>query len=309
MRIHLVSKVFRKLKESYFRRLFLRELQAIRLTPPVLLGSEPFTLLSMVHHRDIDCYLLAVKSFIHFLAPHRIIVVADPSMTDDDRHLITTHVPDVVFLRTEDYRDPNLPQGGCWERLIAICECVGSDYVVQLDADTVTLADIPEIRSAVRNRRSFILGTVDGQDFVSCPVAAVWARGQQSGSDHIQLLAECELDRLPDAEHRRYVRGCAGFSGFAPGSFKRQDLHVLSACMGELLGNRWSAWGTEQFASNLMVANVPQAVVLPHPKYCHPGREREGAVFLHFIGYVRFASSRYATVAREVCAALRGSKA
>lgn len=304
MNIPLLSAVLRKLREAHFRRRFQRELLAIRQTPPVSPGGDSFTLLSMVHHRDVECYLLAVKSLVRFLAPRRIVVVADPSITDEDRRFIAEHIPGITFLRAEDHRDPDLPQGGCWERLIAIADNVGDDYVVQLDADTVTLADVPEVRAAIQGRRSFVLGTVDNQDFVSCPAAARWAQEQQTGDDHVQLIAECHLDRLPDAEQRRYVRGCAGFSGFAPGSFSRRDLRELSSRMGVALGSRWSAWGTEQFASNFMVANSTDAVVLPHPKYCHPGRERAGAVFLHFIGYVRFVNDRYATVTREVCAAL-----
>lgn len=305
MNIQIISSVQRKIKEVYFRRLFQRELHAIRQTHPILPGSEPFTLLSMVHHRDVECYLLAVKSLVRFLAPRHIIVVTDPSITHADRCIIASHIPDIIFLRAENHRDPELPIGGCWERLIAIADSVGDDYVVQLDADTVTLADIPEVRAAIRSRQSFVLGTVDGQDFVSGMAAAKWAQDEQTGDDHVQLIAESHLDRLPDVERRRYVRGCAGFSGFAQGSFTRSDLRELSRHMEDALGSRWSAWGSEQFASNFIVANTAEAIVLPHPKYCHPGRERAGAAFLHFIGYVRFVNGRYATVAREVCAALR----
>lgn len=304
MKVPLVSEVFQKIREAFFRYRFLRELPAIRGTPPILPGDQPFTLLSMVHHRDVECYLLAVKSLTRFLAPRRIVVVTDPSITEDDRRSITEHIRDVTLLSAEDHRDPDLPQGGCWERLIAIADNVGDGYVVQLDADTVTLADVPEVRAAIQSRQSFVLGTEDNQDFVSCLVAAAWAKQQLIGSGHVQLLAESRLDSLPNAECRRYVRGCAGFSGFAPCSFTRQDLRELSSHMGAALGSCWSAWGTEQFASNFIVANATAAVVLPHPKYCHPGGERTGAVFLHFIGYLRFVNGRYAAVTREVCAAL-----
>lgn len=300
-----ICTTYLKLKERFHRGRYFRSLRAIHGTPPLRDGEEPFTVMSMVHHRDVESYLLAIKSFARFLPPRRILLLMDPSFTSDDRRLVAGHLPMVEFLRAEDFREPGLPQGGCWERLIAIADFVESEYVVQLDADTVTLSDIPEVRKAVRGQTSFVLGTFDGQDFVTCEAAAEWARARKGWSEHVQLLAEMELDRLPDSGKRRYVRGCAGFTGFAPGSFTRQNLRELSATMGELLADRWSAWGTEQFASNLMVANAPRTVVLPHPKYCHPGRERPGTtVFLHFIGYVRFVTGRYAVVARETCSAL-----
>ena len=79
--------------------------------------------------------------------------------------------------------------------------------------------------------------------------------------------------------------------------------------MESLIGPRWTSWGTEQFASNFFVANSPKAIVLPHPKYCHPLRELPGTVFLHFIGFVRFQTGRYADVAKSVIEALNRSGA
>lgn len=300
----MLSAFFQKLRLAVNQRRFDREIGGILDTPPVNLGSEPFIALSMVHHRDVGPYLLAIKSFCRFLHPHRIIVVADPTITDADRSRISAHVCGVEFARAEDYREVGLPRGGCWERLIAISEFVQDDYVIQLDADTVALADMEEIRDAVQRRSSFVLATEDGQDFVSLAQAASWARPRAEAGEHVQILAEANLDRLPGASSGRYVRGCAGFSGFAPGSFSRAQLREFSHAMGVALGDKWSAWGTEQFASNYMVSNSAGSCVLPHPKYCHPGRERPGTVFLHFIGYVRFNTDRYGRAAKEVCVAL-----
>lgn len=296
--------LFEKVRTAINRRNFNRELQGILDTKPVHLGKVQLTLLSMVHHRDVESYLLAIKAFCRFIQPHRIVMVADPSITVADRTKIASHVLGIEFVRAEDYREPEMPQGGCWERLIAISEYVQDDYVIQLDADTVALADMDEVREAISESCSFVLATEDGQDFVSCVEAAQWAKPRAESSEHVQILAEANLDRLPRAASARYVRGCAGFSGFAPGSFSRAQLRQFSQEMGVALGEKWSAWGTEQFSSNYMVSNSTKARVLPHPKYCHPGRERPETVFLHFIGYVRFNSGRYALAARETCTAL-----
>jgi len=299
-----IEKLIARLRVSSNRRRFEKALHQILYSPQTRIGSDKFTALSMVHHRDVESYLLAIKSFCRFFSPQRIIVVTDPSITDEDRQQIAAHVDGIQFVRAEDYRIAGMPQGGCWERLIAISEFVQSDYVIQIDADTVTLSEMPEVRKAVDESTSFVLATEDGQDFSSCAEAASWAKKRVESGEHIQILAEASMDSLADYKTSRYVRGCAGFSGFAAGSFNRDKLKIFSDTLSRILGDQWTAWGTEQFTSNFMVANSPKAVVLPHPKYCHPGRERPGTVFLHFIGYVRFNTDRYARAARETCAAL-----
>lgn len=302
--MNLIKKITQKICTGINRRQFDRELGNILSTPPVTLGEDEFTALSMVHHRDVESYLLAIKSFCRFLHPRKIVMVADPSIIDADRALIASHVQGIEIVRAEDFREPGMPQGGCWERLIAISEYVQRDYVIQLDADTVTLEYPAEVKKAVVEARSFVLATEDGQDFVSCIEAANWAKPRIESGEHVQVVAEANLDRLAGAESNRYVRGCAGFSGFAAGCFSRAKLRDFSHAMSKLLTDKWSAWGTEQFASNYIVSSSPEACVLPHPKYCHPGREQTGTVFLHFIGYVRFDTDRYARAARETCSAL-----
>lgn len=59
----------------------------------------------------------------------------------------------------------------------------------------------------------------------------------------------------------------------------------------------------KQIASNYMLSNSHLARLLPHPKYCRPGRERAG----NFIGHIPFATNRYAHAARETCKTLAGS--
>ena len=302
--MNILSLVVQRTRAAINRRRFERELAAILRTPPVVLGKDAFTALSMVHHRDVESYLLAIKSFCRFMHPRRIVMVADPSITDADRWLIASHVHGIEIVRAKDYQEQGVPQGGTWERLMAISEYSQSDYVIQIDADTVTLSEMAEVKKAIAEATSFALATEDGQQLVSCVEAARWAKARADSGEHIQILAEASLDRLPASASTRYVRGCSGFSGFAQGSFSRAQLRSFSQTMGGILGARWAAWGTEQFSSNFMVSNSPRACVLPHPKYCHPGREQAGTVFLHFIGYVRFTSDRYARAARETCAAL-----
>jgi len=299
-----------KIAERIHKTRFDWEVRAIRQTAPVVVGDNDFTVLSMVQHRDVLPYLLALKSFARFTRPKAVVLVADPTLDADDRALIRAHVPHIVIREATEFRRPGVPVGGCWERLTAISEYVGGSYVVQLDADTVA-TDVPtDVLQAIKDGVSFTLGTDDDQLITSSQEAAEVARSRLSEGDHPQAYAEAALDKFDLGARYRYVRGCAGFAGFARGSIDTAAVVAVSKGMSELLGERWSAWGTEQFTSNLLVASSPGARVLPHPRYCAPHRRDAGTVFLHFIGYVRYTTGYYAElaarVARELQTASRG---
>jgi hypothetical protein len=180
-----------------------------------------------------------------------------------------------------------------------VSEYVAESYVVQLDADTVTLGPLADVSSAIAAGNSFTLGTEDDQTIVSCAEISTWARARLESDSHIQLLAESLLDGIDGAERLRYVRGCAGFAGYPKGSFTPETLVSLSRRMAAVMPENWDKWGTEQFTSNVLVASMPGARVLPHPRYCAPHYRLDDSVFLHFIGYVRYASTLYAQLARR----------
>jgi len=275
-------------------------IRAMTRTPPVTCGTVPFTALSMVHHRDVLPYLLALKSMARFLAPSQVVVVADPTIDAEDRARIRDHVPQIMFRDAAEFHRQGLPKGGTWERLSAISQYATDSYVVQIDADTVAVADPTDVRVAIDDDVSFTLGTDDDTAIKSTSETAVWARGRQGGSEHVQGLAESVLDKFDPDGRYRYVRGCSGFAGFARHSIDADAVLAVSTGMAALLGDRWSEWGTEQFSSNLLVASSPAARVLPHPRYCAPHRRSAETVFMHFIGYVRFTSGLYAEVAGDV---------
>lgn len=294
-------RLIEKLRELHFK-------WAVRVmadTPPIDVGAEPYTVLSMVHHRDVLPYLLALKSLARFLPPNRVILVADPTITEEDRAFLRRHVSSIAFREAAEFRRDGLPTYSSWRRLCAIAEYVTDSYVIQLDADTVTVGPVPEVTTALRAGTAFILGTEDGQDFMTCAAAAEHARATQlSGTVRPQGWAEAALERLEVPGIDRYVRGCAGFAGYAKGSFDIERLRRISDRMGEMLGETWTRWGTEQFTTNLVISNTLGARVLPHPKYCMPSVRRPDTSFIHFIGYERYLSGLYAQLAGEVAASL-----
>lgn len=294
-----------RIRERLNRFLFDMAVPAIDSTPPITRGSSDFVALSMVQKRDVLPYLLALKSFDHHMRPARVVVVADPTLDAGCRDVMRRHVPHIEFRDASEFRRDGIPKGGCWERLSAVSEYVADSYVVQLDADTVTLGPLVDVASAIADGRSFTLGTEDDQKIVSCAEISTWARGRLESDSHIQLLAESLLDGIEGADRLRYIRGCAGFAGYPKGSFDPEALVGLSRRMAAVMPDHWNKWGTEQFTSNVLVASMPGARVLPHPRYCAPHYRLDDSVFLHFIGYVRYASTLYAKLARRIAHDLR----
>lgn len=295
-----------RLVTAVHRYRFRRTVRAVIETAPVPLDGVGPVLLSMVQHSDVPAALLAIKSLLRFVSAGQLVVVADPSLTAADRAVFQRHFPGLEVREAHEFRHPDLPQGGCWERLAAIAHYTQQDYVIQLDADTVALAPLSEVSAAVAAARPFTLGTSDDQQPESCARVAATARARLAGTPHVQLLAESLLDRVEGADQLRYVRGCAGFAGYPRGSFNPERLRELSRRMAHLLGARWQQWGTEQFTSNLLLASLPGFQVLPHPRYCEPSKRTAATVFLHFIGYVRHTNGLYTRVARDTLASLPG---
>jgi hypothetical protein len=117
--------------------------------------------------------------------------------------------------------------------------------------------------------------------------------------------AEASLDKLSNAADRLYVHASAGFAGFARGAFRMEDLQWFSTQMSGILGaQRWQEWGTEQIASNYLLANAPQAVVLPFPRYAcfEPHLQFGEHAFLHFLGAYRYDRGIYKRRAAEFIA-------
>jgi hypothetical protein len=289
-----------KISERFYKAHFKWAVKSILSTPPMQPGKDDFIVLSMVQHVDVLPYLLSLKSFGRYLKPKTVVVVADPTISQNDRTLLKTHVPHIEIRDASDFQRDGIPRGGCWERLSAISEYARDKYVVQLDADTVALTDLLEVRQAINDKVSFTLGTEDVQPIITCADAAEWAKPRLDGKDHPQLVAEANLNRFDPTGKFRYARGCAGFAGFAPGTISPAQVQEISSRMSELVGPLWSAWGTEQFASNLIVCSSNMARVLPHPAYCSPGLRTKATVFLHFIGFARYRTALYASLAKKV---------
>lgn len=296
----LVNRVILRAKWEYFRARYQPVARRILTTPPLKRGELPFILLSMVHQRDVHSYLVAVKSFTYFLNPERIVVVCDPSIGSEERATLKQHVPHVELRDAHEFTHPDMPRGGTWERLFAIANLSAENYVIQLDADTLTVQPIPEVLEAVRAGHGFVLGEMPDTPIRSLAATREHALPKVRPGAHIQSIAEAEMVNVGLPADAQYVRGCSGFTGFPRSSTMRDDMADFSRRMTAKLGDDWKRWGTEQVTSNYLVANVKGTKVLPFPKYGTPDCATGETAFFHFIGSMRFFDTKYEATSRHV---------
>lgn len=280
----------------------LRDARRITATPPIVPAQDGVVILSMIGTVTVLPYLVAVKSFHHHLGRGRIVILSDGSLTDADRRLLAHHCGSPLILDIADIDTGRCPRGGTWERLLTALDLRAQDYVIQLDSDTVTLGDVPEVRAAIAaNENVLFLGGSDAEEKGIEPLPDYVARRYPGGPvaepAHMQVLVESRLADHPDAGHLRYVRSCSGFAGFARGgpSGRAEATHISIAAT-RLVGDAvWWRWGSEQVTSNILLANEPGARLLPYARYCNywlqpiSGDER----LVHFVGTHRYTDATY----------------
>jgi hypothetical protein len=302
----LSARALTRLKRSWGKRSFDRVAEGILGTAPLHLQGDSPLFLSMVCHRDLAPYLMAIKSLYTGVGNGRAAVINDGSLTSGDLAILYHHVPGIEVLDITDIETAACPRGGTWERLVKIIERSNEDYVIQVDADTLVSAAIPEVIECWRDNRSFLLGTGSGQAISPAPDTARmvqdWIKTNGWTEPPVGTEAEASLDKLPDAAQRSYVHASSGFAGFARGAFCMAELARFSMYMSEMLGlQRWNEWGSEQIASNYVLANAPRATVLPFSRYAcfEPHLKRGEHAFLHFIGTYRYHDGVYQRRAAE----------
>lgn len=302
-RAHLlkIKKMIARIRRKIDRAWFNFRCSGIFDTPPVKCNPDSnIVIVSQLHHPDLTMYMLAAKSFARFVKPQGFVIV-DDGLLPEDRRILVEHFEPVRFVPSKGVPLGACPAGGCWERLLTLSQENSSHYVIQLDADTLTLSEPAEVMQCLAQNRSFTLGTSTGRKTVGFSEASRFAH--EGTSNHVQNHAERALENYPDHEHLRYVRGCAGFTGFAKGQLLPEKIQEFSSQMEKLLGKeKWREWGSEQVTSNFMAANAPDSLVLPVERYPFWKLDIEitKAAFVHFFGSFRFMGGMYTRQALHV---------
>lgn len=290
--------MFYHLTDSSKRAHFDFSIRKILQSPPLSPYTGHVKLVSEIRHADLRMYLLAIKSFRRQIPYAEITVLDDGTLTNYDHEILQCHLSPVEVLPAKDIVYGRGVKGIRWEILLYIAQCVETHYVIQIDSDTVTIGQVPEIHAAVQSNRSFTLGTRMGRHIV--PACQMCDEMKKYKAAHVQIAAEQNLDKLPGYPNLYYVRGNSGLTGFAKGCFTRSQAEDFYEEMGRNIGEIWRKHGGYQVSSNFFVANSPGAQVLPWPKYaCYvPGGLFRDSVFMHFVGTNRFDRGEYLRVAR-----------
>lgn len=283
---------------------------AILDTPPLVPQRDGLVLFSMIGTAVVLPYLVAVKSLWQQLGRGRVAILDDGTLTAPDRAVLAAHLGDPQILKIDDVPRGDFPKGGCWERLLTILDHRAGEYWLQLDSDTVTLGPVPELQRAIASNRSFTM--MGGSDV---PMEALelgefarsyYPAGPMDG--HVQSRVESRMADLAPNLGWKYIRGCAGFAGFAAGNAGRDLAGAFLRRMARVIGDDDTAiWGTEQIASNFLVANEPGAVCLPPDRYLNYWGDPWGddAAFIHFVGAHRYDNGAYLAASQQAIAALR----
>ncbi len=282
-------------------------------TPPVAPLNDNVILFSMIGTAVLLPYLVAVKSLHAQLGMGRVMLLDDGTLSDADKELLAFHVGNPEILSFADINTAPCPEGNCWERLLAILDLRREHYVIQLDSDTVTLGPVPEIAHAIMANRSFTLGggTEDvAHGFMSVPdmIRHIYPNGPRT--PHIQSVIESALRDVPGAEELRYIRGCAGFAGFSKSASGRAMAERFAADTGVIVGPRFAEWGSEQAASNFVVANDPDPIQLPYDRYTNHWEEAlpNDPAFIHYIGTYRYERGSYVASTQRAIRQLRQNR-
>ena len=300
----LADRALRKLRELHFN----RTVRAVLAAPPICAANDGVVIFSMIGTRVLLPYLVAAKSLHARLGCGRFAILDDGTLTDADKRLLEVHLdhPELRSIASVDVGD--CPRGGCWERLLTLLELRRENYVIQLDSDTVTLGPVSEILAAIDQGRDFTLRGEAGSAWL--PVASFGGDfADLPASAHVQIKIESLLPQVAAdiGGLTHYVRGCAGFAGFAPGGPRRELADAFSRAASARLGREvWAQWGSEQVMSNLYIANEGEPVLLPYNRYLNFWNEpvADEAAFVHFVGTFRYHGGAYAEAARRALSKL-----
>jgi len=300
--------MFYRLKDRLKRWKFNQHAKAIVETPPATTEDSAIaSVFTQLQHKDVLMFLVAIKSFAKQIPINKVFILSDGTLTHKDRALLNKNISTIEFIELDEVQNEKCPRGACWERLLAIGERNIENYIIQLDSDTVTLGAIKEVAELIQANRSFVIGTWDDQDIEPMRTNAerVLKNVNPTPDSHVQMLSEVTFLQLPNCDDLNYVRGCAGFSGFAKGSIDISFIENISMSMDGLIGAKWHEWGSEQVMSNIVVANTPEAAVLPHPKYCDCTKINTTEThFIHYVGSCRFTTEHYANTVSNIIAKL-----
>lgn len=292
--------MFHSFKKAARKKWFDISARGIRQTPQVACDpNSRLIVLSQLHHPDVTMYLVAAKSLARYIIPLKFVIV-DDGLTPNDRELLRQHFQQIEFIGSRQVDTGPCPTGGTWERILSIASLNQDYYIIQLDADTITINSPTEVINCINKQICFAMGTPGGESIVT--LDEIGTQAKHWTQEHVQVISEVNIHKIPPEFGRLYVHGCSGFAGFAPNSISTANIFKFSEAMESVVGkSKWKEWGSEQVTSNYFIANHPDAYILPISYYpfWRKGRDISKAHVIHFFGTHRFEAGQYVQSAKK----------
>jgi len=198
-----------------------------------------------------------------------------------------------------------MPERRVLGTLLFIWKAAQASYVVQLDADTITLGGWMRLVQCIQTNTKLHTGyegrASNRHDEGSA--CAAWPSSFATATASRVRRADRHrgsIDQLPGYAHLKYVRGSAGFAGYGMKSYERETLEDFADAMERAIGTeKLREWGGDQVASNFSSPTLPSACVFPFPKYATTTRAIRRRVVLHSLhGTYRFRKGVYRRLCR-----------
>lgn len=292
------------IKKSFFN----MRCKKILSTPSIkIVGNDPIVI-SAVNHLDLEMYLVAIKSFYKQLGQGRVCILDDGTLSLKDKDLLKYHIRGVEIYDAGEIGPNKYCRDISWKRLALVCDLNKEGFVIQLDSDTIIRKNINEIEDCVKKNTAFILGTKGSQKIE--PMTMICERVEKwPDYDNVQVIGERNFKKINGYKSKNYIRGGGAFFGLPKKSILWHEVEGFYDEMQRIIGDKWYRWGSEQLTVNYFVANLPQALVLPYPKYASFFLEHlenlADSSFLHFVGTDRFKKGYYIKYTREFIRNLR----
>ena len=270
-------------------------------TPPIKGAEDGLVVLTMLSHKYVPMYLVAVKSLYQFYPHGRYEVLDDGTLTPEDKEVLRYHVGGIQFSDFPQVKNDHCPKNGCWERLLRVGELAQQEKVLVMDSDILTQGPVQEMDQYLQANQSFILGTNLGRTIET--MQEVHAdevkrhQGKVPEKMNLQNFFDTHMHLIPGFEQIRYVKGSAGFNGFGQQKITRDKVEELNAKMKSIFKARWEEWGTEQIAACILTVDDPEAKILNAPAYIlHYALndvDYNQSSVIHFIGKARYKKGYY----------------
>ncbi len=290
--------------------------RSIQNTPAITVNPNASTSIhTIVPHRYLNAFLLAIKSFLRFYSDVAVYVHDDGSLTPKDIEIIEQHIDQVVILKRdkadayfdEKMNDPFLSKVRnsytSYLKLFDPAFRSKSDRIILLDTDTLFL-----------KRPDFIIDWAKNGGkpwYHLAPKGNMRAvkninKTQATGSEHIQTLIIQQLDNINHELSKNYrIRQgfCAGFIGYNSTDINFEELKKLLENLHRKFSDKIYKWGSEQTIHGLILCGndaEPLAIDNYFVFTQNNAHLAEQATFLHFVGENRFHKLIYPNLARKV---------